>query len=80
MEKEAKIIRDKSYLHEDVMSLAKNFVCVCGGKHTVSIMYWRLLRSLSQLYIRRRFYVIPGRKTTLYQYIIVQFKYVVVLS
>ena len=36
MKKEAKIIRAKSYLHEDVMRLAKNFVCVCGGSHKQS--------------------------------------------
>ena len=36
MEKQAKIIRDKSYLHEDVMRLAKNFVRVCGGSNKQS--------------------------------------------
>ena len=36
MKKEAKIIRAKSYLHEDVMRLAKNFVSVCGGSHKQS--------------------------------------------
>ena len=36
MEKQAKIIRDKSYLHEDVMCLAKNFVRVCGGSYKQS--------------------------------------------
>lgn len=36
MKKEAKIIRATSYLHEDVMSLAKNFVRVCGGSYKQS--------------------------------------------
>ena len=28
--------RATSYLHEDVMRLAKNFVCVCGGSYKQS--------------------------------------------